>query len=50
MALLVKMVLVKTTLIRHIVGAYQGDYGFVELEGMRVYENSEAKSKVSIHS
>lgn len=36
----------KTTLIRHLVGVYQGDAGFVELDGMRVYENPEAKAKL----
>ena len=36
----------KTTLIRHLVGAYRGDSGYVELEGMRIYENSHAKSKL----
>ena len=36
----------KTTLIRHLVGVYQGDTGFVELDGMRVYENPEAKARM----
>ena len=36
----------KTTLIRHLVGAYRGDSGYVELEGMRIYENSHAKSRL----
>lgn len=35
----------KTTLIRHLVGVYSGDLGFVEINGMRVYENPEAKAK-----
>lgn len=36
----------KTTLIRHLVGGYQGDSGYIELEGMRVFENPEAKVKL----
>ena len=36
----------KTTLIRHLVGVYQGDTGFVELDGMRVYENPETKARM----
>ena len=36
----------KTTLIRHLVGVYQGDTGFVELDGMRVYENPEGKARM----
>ena len=36
----------KTTLIRHMVGAYQCDQGVVELEGLRVYENPEVKSRL----
>lgn len=36
----------KTTLIRHLVGSYKGDQGYVELEGQRVYENAKTKEKI----
>lgn len=36
----------KTTLIRHMVGSYKPDAGYVELEGERVYENAKSKEKI----
>lgn len=36
----------KTTLIRHMVGSYKPDAGYVELEGQRVYENASSKAKL----
>ena len=37
----------KTTLIRHLTGIYRGDSGSVQIDGVPVYENREAKAKIA---